>query len=65
MTAYYSKDDHTCYSQVSMNTQRLRDQPYYLSTLSISTAHGMDAAYPQALSVVDDFGDLVIVRAWR
>ena len=43
----------------------------YLITLSISTLHGhigggcVEAAFPQAHAVVDDFGTLVIVRGWQ
>lgn len=40
----------------------------YLLTLDVApgqTAVSVDAAYPQARAVVDDFGSLVIVSGWK
>lgn len=59
-------------SSVGITWHRSRgEQQNYLLTIDISTKHShengglFNAAYPQARAVVDDYGTLVIVRAWQ
>lgn len=44
------------------------EAPNWLLCLSIRMCHevegGLSAAYPTARAVIDDFGNLVIVRKW-
>lgn len=37
----------------------------WLITLGVQICHGFKGAYPQARAVIDDFGNLVIVRGWQ
>lgn len=68
---YHSEKDTSASSSITASWQRLRDQAYWLLTMSIGTAHGSGAggnvfaAYPQAYCVVDDFGTLVCVSRFR
>lgn len=61
-----STDMHTR-TKADCSTQRLRDAPYWLVTVYPgidSLRFGMFLCCIQTHCVIDDFGDLVAVRAW-
>jgi hypothetical protein len=58
--------------RIECRVQRLHDSPHYLITLRVGLDVGprrdefdsFITAFPQAHAVVDDFGNLVLVRGW-
>lgn len=55
-------------AKIKVRWQRLRDCAHWLITMGIHPEHesefAVGASWPQARAVVDDFGNLVIVRRW-
>ena len=57
-------------TRINCYTQRLYNSPHYLVTLcgDITIGHrsdgGAQTMFPMARAVMDDFGDLVLVRGW-